>query len=155
MLTELAPYRETGYQLLMQALAGRGNVAEALRACEQLRLLLREELGITPSPHRGRHPPSAAAERRQLELLGLREKVFPRNIADQLGMQDDHMVLGVPPELIFIITLDGIPAHAGHPQRHCQPPGHRRRRSRRVAVEGAQTAPYPVTSCMRHFRRKT
>src|SRR5215469_4824652 len=50
MLTELAPYRETGYRLLMEALARRGNVAEALRAYEKLRVLLREELGIAPSP---------------------------------------------------------------------------------------------------------
>jgi DNA-binding SARP family transcriptional activator len=50
MLTELAPYRETGYRLLMEALAGRGNVAEALRAYERLRVLLRTELGIAPSP---------------------------------------------------------------------------------------------------------
>src|SRR5215468_2470903 len=50
MLTELAPYRETGYRLLMEALERRGNVAEALLAYERLRLLLREELGIAPSP---------------------------------------------------------------------------------------------------------
>jgi DNA-binding SARP family transcriptional activator len=50
MLTELAPYRETGHRLLMEALARRGNVAEALRAYEKLRVLLREELGIAPSP---------------------------------------------------------------------------------------------------------
>jgi SARP family transcriptional regulator, regulator of embCAB operon len=50
MLTELAPYRETGHRLLIEALAGRGNVAEALRAYERLRVLLRDELGIAPSP---------------------------------------------------------------------------------------------------------
>jgi DNA-binding SARP family transcriptional activator len=50
MLTALAPYRETGHRLLMEALERRGNVAEALRAYEQLRILLREELGIAPSP---------------------------------------------------------------------------------------------------------
>jgi SARP family transcriptional regulator, regulator of embCAB operon len=50
MLTELAPYRETGHRILMEALAERGNVAEALRAHERLRALLREELGIAPSP---------------------------------------------------------------------------------------------------------
>jgi len=50
MLTELAPYRETGHRLLMEALARRGNVAEALRAYERLRVLLRTELGIAPSP---------------------------------------------------------------------------------------------------------
>jgi SARP family transcriptional regulator, regulator of embCAB operon len=50
MLTELAPYRETGHRILLEALAARGNVAEALRAYERLRVLLREELGIAPSP---------------------------------------------------------------------------------------------------------
>jgi DNA-binding SARP family transcriptional activator len=50
LLTELAPYRETGYCLLMEALERRGNVAEALRAYERLRVVLREELGIGPSP---------------------------------------------------------------------------------------------------------
>jgi SARP family transcriptional regulator, regulator of embCAB operon len=50
MLTGLAPYRETGHHILIEALAGRGNLAEALRAYEQLRVLLREELGIAPSP---------------------------------------------------------------------------------------------------------
>jgi SARP family transcriptional regulator, regulator of embCAB operon len=49
MLTALAPYRETGHRILMEALEQRGNVAEALRAYEQLRVLLREELGIAPS----------------------------------------------------------------------------------------------------------
>lgn len=48
MLTELAPYRESGYCLLMEALERRGNVAEALRAYERLRALLREELGVAP-----------------------------------------------------------------------------------------------------------
>ena len=50
MLTELAPYRETAYGILMEALERRGNVAEAFRAYEQLRVLLREELGVAPSP---------------------------------------------------------------------------------------------------------
>jgi DNA-binding SARP family transcriptional activator len=50
MLTELAPYRETGYRILMETLERRGNVAEALRAYERLRVLLREELGVAPSP---------------------------------------------------------------------------------------------------------
>ena len=50
MLTALAPYRETGHRILMEALERRGNVAEALLAYERLRLLLRDELGIAPSP---------------------------------------------------------------------------------------------------------
>jgi SARP family transcriptional regulator, regulator of embCAB operon len=48
-LIELAPYRETGYRILMEALERRGNVAEALRAYDRLRVLLRDELGIAPS----------------------------------------------------------------------------------------------------------
>jgi DNA-binding SARP family transcriptional activator len=50
MMTELAPYRESGHRLLMETLEQRGNLAEALRAYERLRVLLREELGIAPSP---------------------------------------------------------------------------------------------------------
>jgi len=49
-LIELAPYRETGHRILMEALERRGNVAEALLAYDRLRVLLREELGVTPSP---------------------------------------------------------------------------------------------------------
>jgi DNA-binding SARP family transcriptional activator len=50
LLTERAPYRETGHRMLMEALERRGNVAEAMRAYERLRVLLRQELGIAPSP---------------------------------------------------------------------------------------------------------
>jgi DNA-binding SARP family transcriptional activator len=48
-LIELAPYREIGYRHLMRALSGTGNTAEALRIYEQLRTLLRDELGVAPS----------------------------------------------------------------------------------------------------------
>ncbi len=47
-LVKLAPYRETGYRFLMEVLAAQGNVAEALRVYEELRGLLREELGVAP-----------------------------------------------------------------------------------------------------------
>jgi DNA-binding SARP family transcriptional activator len=43
-------YRESAYGLLMQIQAKRGDAAEALRTFERLRVLLRDELGITPSP---------------------------------------------------------------------------------------------------------
>jgi SARP family transcriptional regulator, regulator of embCAB operon len=48
-LLEVAPLRETAHLLLIKTLAARGNVAEALQAYERLRLLLREELGVSPS----------------------------------------------------------------------------------------------------------
>jgi SARP family transcriptional regulator, regulator of embCAB operon len=48
-LIRLEPYRETGYQLLMQALAREGNPVEALRVYEQLRRRLHDDLGVVPS----------------------------------------------------------------------------------------------------------
>ena len=59
---------------------------------------------------------------RQLELLGLREEVLPRHVANQFGVQDAHMVLRVPPELVVVVALDDIPAYADEPQRHRLPP---------------------------------
>jgi DNA-binding SARP family transcriptional activator len=49
-LIELAPFRETGHLILMEALEQSGNTAEALRVYDRLRLLLRDELGIPPGP---------------------------------------------------------------------------------------------------------
>lgn len=48
-LVRQAPFRESGYRYLMEALAARGNAAEALNVYETLRTLLREELGAAPS----------------------------------------------------------------------------------------------------------
>jgi DNA-binding SARP family transcriptional activator/tetratricopeptide (TPR) repeat protein len=48
-LVARAPYRETGHRFLMEALAAGGNVAEALRVYDELRLLLRDELGVPPA----------------------------------------------------------------------------------------------------------
>src|SRR5207248_10450038 len=49
-LIEAEPYRDSGYVLLMEVLAARGNVAEGVRVFERLRTLVRDELGTTPSP---------------------------------------------------------------------------------------------------------
>ncbi len=49
-LIELAPYRENGHRILMEALERRGNVAEALLAYDRLRVLLRDQLGVAPGP---------------------------------------------------------------------------------------------------------
>lgn len=48
-LVRLSPYRESGYRLLMRALAAEGNTAEALGVYDQLRVRLRDELGAAPS----------------------------------------------------------------------------------------------------------
>jgi DNA-binding SARP family transcriptional activator len=47
-LVNLAPLRESGYQVLMRALAAEGNVAEALNVHASLRETLRDELGVSP-----------------------------------------------------------------------------------------------------------
>lgn len=46
----LEPFRELGYRLLMRAHAGAGNGAEALRVYERCRVLIADELGVSPSP---------------------------------------------------------------------------------------------------------
>src|SRR4051812_1463293 len=46
---EAAPFRESARAALMEVLRAGGNVAEALRAYEDLRTMLRDELGATPS----------------------------------------------------------------------------------------------------------
>lgn len=48
-LVRLAPHRESGYRILMRALAADGNDAEALGVYEGLRVRLREDLGVAPS----------------------------------------------------------------------------------------------------------
>jgi DNA-binding SARP family transcriptional activator len=49
-LAAVAPFRESGYRLLMRALSAQGNRAEALTVYDQLRTTLRDEIGVTPSP---------------------------------------------------------------------------------------------------------
>jgi DNA-binding SARP family transcriptional activator/tetratricopeptide (TPR) repeat protein len=45
-----APFRESAHRLLMEVHEAAGNPAEALRSFEELRILLRDELGTTPGP---------------------------------------------------------------------------------------------------------
>ncbi len=49
-LIERSRYRESGYRWLMEAALRRGNRAEALVVYDQLCELLRDELGVEPSP---------------------------------------------------------------------------------------------------------
>lgn len=60
------PLRETAYGMLMQTLAARGQVPEALRVYEQACTVLRTELGIPPGP---------ALARLHTRLLGGRESL--------------------------------------------------------------------------------
>jgi DNA-binding SARP family transcriptional activator len=48
-LIRAAPFRETGYLYLMQALVASGRTAEALRTYDDLRRMFSTELGIAPS----------------------------------------------------------------------------------------------------------
>lgn len=55
-LVARAPFRESGYRVLMAALTARGNAAEALRVYDGLVRLLSDELGVIPSePTRALH----------------------------------------------------------------------------------------------------
>jgi pentatricopeptide repeat protein len=47
-LLERSPLRETGYALLMDALAAQGNVAEAMGVYDRARTTLDQELGMMP-----------------------------------------------------------------------------------------------------------
>ena len=49
-LIALSPARESGYRLLMEALAARGDPAEALMIYDRLRCTLRDELGVAAGP---------------------------------------------------------------------------------------------------------
>jgi DNA-binding SARP family transcriptional activator len=49
-MIEIAPFNEMGHRALMESLDAQGNRAEALLAYENVRTLLRDELGIDPSP---------------------------------------------------------------------------------------------------------
>jgi len=49
-MVELDPFKETAYQLLMRMHAAAGDRAEALRVFAKCRALLRDELGVSPSP---------------------------------------------------------------------------------------------------------
>ena len=66
----LAPFRESAHRLLMEIHEAAGNPAEALRAFDELRQMLRDELGTAPGPAvmavharllRGDGPPAGAA----------------------------------------------------------------------------------------------
>ena len=114
-LIELAPYRETGYRILMEALERSGNVAEALLAYDRLRVLLRDELGIAPSP---------AVQSVHRRLLGETTRRPPRSPRPARGCPRAkpcrpgrggrrQVLLRLLPELVVVLALDDLAAHAG------------------------------------------
>lgn len=85
-LIEAEPYRESGYALLMQALALGGNVAQGLLVFERLRTLLRDELGTTPSA----------------ETIAIHESLLrpgTRAVAGNQGADGPTAAVALPPEL--------------------------------------------------------
>jgi DNA-binding SARP family transcriptional activator/tetratricopeptide (TPR) repeat protein len=94
-LVEAAPFRESGHRLLMEALAGRGNVAEALQVYDRLRVLLRDELGTAPAPevqelHGRLLAGQAAGPRRPVPLPAL---LAPQERSAFVGRGDELEVL--------------------------------------------------------------
>jgi len=65
---EAAPFRESARTALIEVMEAQGNIAEALRAYDEFRMLLRDELGTFPAPEL-----NAIHER----LLNAHEKVAP------------------------------------------------------------------------------
>jgi len=110
----LEPYRESGYILLMRTHAAAGNRAEALRAHEECRRLLSEELGVDPSPETEsvhleilRSKPASAA-REEVASVASRRWEFPRKRA----VAAPALGLVVVVALVVGIVLIGRPSQA-------------------------------------------
>ena len=106
-----APFRESAHRLLMEVHEAAGNPAEALRAFEELRSLLREELGTTPGPAamtvfervlRGEPPPvhrDRAARRRRWRAPSWTVASWPAPLAAAV---DRHALVGRGVELAYL-----------------------------------------------------
>lgn len=86
-LVRRAPYRESGYQLLMRVLAAQGNVADALAVCEGARRALRDELGISPGRqlrdlHSGLLHGEGTSPANDLQFLGHRQEIGIGDLVD-------------------------------------------------------------------------
>jgi DNA-binding SARP family transcriptional activator len=87
------PFRESSHRLLMEVHEAAGNPAEALRAFEELRILLRDELGTTPGQAamavherllRGEAPAARIPEPRADKITAV---AWPAPLAAALGRQ--------------------------------------------------------------------
>ncbi|MHB8656648.1 MAG: ATP-binding protein [Solirubrobacteraceae bacterium] len=115
-LIELEPYRESGYVLLIEAFAAEGNIAEGLRVFEQLRTLLRDELGTAPSPEalgaheRLLHPPVRQRSRAGIEGSGPRARV---ELPAELRGRDARPLVGRSSEVDRLLAIwDGATGDA-------------------------------------------
>jgi DNA-binding SARP family transcriptional activator/tetratricopeptide (TPR) repeat protein len=105
-LIESEPYRESGYVLLIEALAARGNVAEGMRVFDRLRTLLRDELGTAPSA-------AAIAVHDRLVRPGLRgqsagrevERVAAIEMPAELRTRSEAPMVGRAKELEELIEI--------------------------------------------------
>ncbi len=106
-----APFRESSHRLLMEVHEAAGNPAEALRAFEELRLLLREELGTTPGTAamqvfervlRGEPAPSRLDARPAPEPVPVREFDAVRWPAPLAAAVDRHGLVGRTVELEYV-----------------------------------------------------
>jgi DNA-binding SARP family transcriptional activator len=101
-IVEASPFSENGHRLLMEALSARGDVAEALRAYEGLRVRLRDELGTAPGA----------------PLRELHARLLSEDAPATAGpVRDEHkLVTVVATEGATIAAADGatiVPAAAG------------------------------------------
>ena len=113
-LIELAPFRETGYRDPDEGARG-GRERRRGAAC------LRPPAPPAPRRARDRAQPSRTERlptpaRRgdddRLDLLGLREDVFARNLADEARVVRGQVRLRLLPEFVVVLALDDFPAHA-------------------------------------------
>ncbi len=98
-----APYRESSRVVLIRTLQARGNIAEALLAYEDVRTLLREELGTAPGP----------------ELLALHERLLNPDAAPArvpVAAAAPSVPSAAPSDLVErereLAGLDALLAHA-------------------------------------------
>ena len=157
-LVARSPFRETGHRFLMEALAGAGNVAEALRVYDDLRVLLRDELGTAPAAElQALHQRLLAGEGARREIAGEPPRGrapragSPRASARPSSARDRELAAAArrlgggarraPPRLVLVAGEPGIGktrlarefADAAH--------GRRRRALRRLPGGGAGRLP--------------
>jgi DNA-binding SARP family transcriptional activator/tetratricopeptide (TPR) repeat protein len=92
-LIELERFRESGYVLLMEALAAQGNIAEGVRVFERLRRLLRDDLGTAPSRE------AIAVHARLLGTESAAARPFRRHDDKPTGVTDGQTELELPAAL--------------------------------------------------------